>query len=715
MSGQELFVEIGVEELPVSYIEPAIAQFATLLSESLSGLQIDFGEVATFATPRRLGFVIADVADKGRDREIEMVGPPVRVAFDQQGNPLLPAHKFAQKLGRAVEAIKRKQTPKGEYLVAQQIEVGIETVKHLNQVLPEIMAKLSFPKVMRWGAEKTPFARPIHWICALFGHQPLSFSFASVQSGISSRGHRFLAPEPFVVENYAQFRAECRQRYVLIDPVERQQLIAEQGRSLAQSVGGKVWEDEELCKINAYLVEYPQLLLAAFEDSYLSLPKELLRTTMRQHLKCFVVVDQRDEILPYFIAVSNLPVQEGAKVQHGYQRVLRARLADARFFYDEDRNQPLDHFVSKLDKVVYQTKLGSYGDKVRRVCTQIPDVAKEIGLESATALAQRAAQIYKSDLASEMVFEFPELQGIMGKYYALHGGEDPEVAEAIREHYLPAGQDDALPQTEAGRILAIAERLDTLLGGFAVGLQPTGSADPYGLRRQAIGLLRILREHRLSGRLSALLEIGANALGERLEQRAPVVAQVLEYLQGRLVQILRGYGWPRDLVDAACTVDLIARYPLHQMDNLLSALQDAVRSGLLAGVAYSFKRVNNILRAAAKKAEIAAYHGLGTLTFCEEPPAVEVSLLEAGSETALFDTYNQVQEQVENALKCADFASGLNALLTLREPIDKLFDTVMVMAEEPKLRANRLSLMRGIARLAFLDFSRIDTDEATKI
>ncbi len=726
MAGQELFLEIGVEEMPAGYIIPAGNELATLLQKRLEQALISCGDAKTFSTPRRLGVVIQDVATSGEDRTNEMIGPPTRVAFDKDGAPRVPAQKFAEKVGLPLDQIERKEMPKGEYLVAHQVEKGKVTVAFLNEVIPETLRQLSFPKVMRWGAESQAFARPVHWLCARLGDQPLTFAFASINSGTQSRGHRFLAPDNFEVESFAQYEAQCRKQYVLIDPEERKKIIIEQGNKLAQEVGAELWKDDALFTLNANLTEYPVPLVAHYEEHYLSLPKELLRTSMKNHLKCFALVDREGELVPHFMAVANLPSTDEAKVRSGFQRVLRARLADAEFFYREDHKKTLDTMGEKLDRVIYQSKLGSYGDKVRRVTSQVATVAKELGLPDATTNAQRAATLYKADLASEMVYEFPELQGIMGKYYAIHQEEEAEVAEAIQEHYLPAGQDDPLPQTDAGKVLAIAERLDTLVGGFGAGLKPTGSADPYALRRQAIGLLRILKEHELSGRLSHLLDAAAKPLSGILEDTEAITQDVLQFLLTRLVQILRNDGWPRDQVDAVCVISLIGRYPLVQLNQLLEALQEAVQSGLLAGLAYSFKRVNNILKAAAKKGDTAPYPGLGSLLFQEEAPAIDTSLLEAeveaelnGIETTLFQTYESVRKKVEQALANADFRTGLQVLLELREPIDNMLGDekkkgVRVNAKDDALRTNRLQLMRGIARLAFLDFSRIDTTEAEK-
>lgn len=731
MPSQELFFEIGMEELPASFVMPALQQLAEGIRAHLDDALIDRGTVHTFATPRRLGVVIDDVALQGKDRHREEFGPPVKIAFEEDGTPRMPALKFAEKLGQSIETIGRKEKDgKGEYLCAQVVDSGVQTSAFLQETIPSILQALHFPKTMRWGSEPTAFARPVHWLCARLGSDVLSLSFAGIQSGTTSRGHRFLAPDTFEVENYAQFKEECAQRYIVLDPQERMDIILKGARELAESVDGALWEDQGLLELNAQLSEYPIPILASYEADYLALPDEVLRTSMRNHLKCFAVVDAQGELLPYFIPVAGLPSTNFEKVREGFQRVLRARLADAQFFYDEDRKASIDALVPQLDKVVYQADLGSYGDKVRRVAAQAKDVAAELGYAEHAEHSHRAAQLYKADLNSAMVYEFPELQGIMGREYALHSNEPKEVALAIVEHYLPAGAEDEPPQTPAGQVLAVAERLDTLVGGFGVGLRPSGSADPYGLRRQAITLLRILKEHKLPGRLAPLLSLAAGPLAQHVQDQDATCKEVLGYLRDRLPQIFTQDGWSRDLIDAVCVEALIGRYPIYQLDQLFEALQKALQSGLLAGLAYSFKRVSNILRQGVKKIEsndplladlaeterthIASYRGLGTLTFTESAPNIDVEQLKEEQERALYACVEQVESVVDQALQEARFGDAFEALLQLREPIDAMFDNVMVMANDAALLINRLALLRKIARLAFLDFGKIDTSEIEK-
>jgi glycyl-tRNA synthetase beta chain len=729
MSSQELFFEIGVEELPANVVMDALRQLSEGLLSQLDGALISHGAMHTFATPRRLGVVFEDVATTGQDCHREEFGPPVKVAFDDEGNPRVPAQKFAEKVGKTVAELERKEKDgKGEYLVAQVVDPGVDTVAFVGKTLPELLRGIHFAKSMRWGSEKQAFSRPVHWLCVKLGDQVVPTEFAGITSSNTSRGHRFLAPDTFEVGSYSDFKETCRAKYVIIDPEERKAIIHEGADKVAATVGGTYWKDEELLDLNVQLSEYPVPLLAEYEARYLSLPQELLKTSMRNHLKCFAVVDAEGKLLPYFVPVAGLPSTNEDKVRNGFQRVLRARLADAEFFYENDRSQSLEALAPKLDKVIYQNDLGTYGDKVRRVMAQVEGIAEEIGYPDAKADSLRAAALYKADLNSDMVYEFPELQGIMGRDYALHSGEPQAVADAILEHYLPAGADDDPPDTPAGQALAIAERLDTLVGGFGVGLRPTGSTDPYGLRRQAITMLRILREHKLPGRLSALLELAAAPLGERIGDTNAVRTEVLGYLRDRLPQMFAEDGWDRDLIAAVCVNDLIGRFPLYQLNQLFESLQKALQSGTLAGLAYSFKRVSNILKQGVKladakdelladlsdeqRAHIGSYGGLGTLTFNEGPPTINTDLLKESQEQALYELVSQLQSTIDQRLADAQFGEAFEALLQLREPIDALFDNVMVMTKEDKaLLVNRLALLRGVARLAFIDFGTIDTSE----
>ncbi|MEM1009182.1 MAG: glycine--tRNA ligase subunit beta, partial [Myxococcota bacterium] len=499
---QTFFLEVGTTELPASYIRPALKQLQDQVQQTLQQQRIDFAQASTAGTPRRLVLIVEDVATQGHALTEELEGPPVRVAFSEDGTPKVPALKFAEKVGLAVEQLGRKQTAKGEKLCATVTHEGQATHQVLAEALPSILGRLHFPKSMRWGTQSQSFGRQIRWFCALLGEQVVPFSYAGVHSVNQSYGHRFVAPEPFAVESAQQYREALKQRCVLLDAEQRMRQIQEQSEKLAQEVNGQLVKDTELVEINAFLVESPHPLRGTFESKYLALPKEVLQTTMRTHLKCFSVVDDAGAMLPFFVPVAALPSKDPQVVVHGFERVLRARLADAHFFYDEDGKSTLEKRVPALDAVTFQKSLGSYGDKRRRLELLVVKLAPLLGLDAFCEEAQRAAMLCKSDLLTKMVYEFPELQGTMGRYYAEREQETKAISEALEQHYWPVGaEDQRIPQGSVAQLVAIADRLDTLVGGFAVGIKPTGSADPYGLRRQALTLLRILCEAELPGSL----------------------------------------------------------------------------------------------------------------------------------------------------------------------------------------------------------------------
>ena len=712
MTKAELFLEIGTEELPAGYIEGALEQFCASVQEALREARVSFGALRSFATPRRMGLSLAEVALSGTDEIEEILGPPVKAAFAEDGTPKIPALKFAEKTGLALEALERKDTPKGVYLVGKVPRQGIATMTILQDALPAILGRLSFPKSMRWGRVSQRFARPLQWICAMLGGERIPFAYGGIASDTKSRGHRFLAPEAFAIRDAAHHAEELEKRFVVLSAEKRREIILEEGRKLAASCGGRLVEEAGLIDLNAFLVEYPKPLLASFEPAYLALPQEVLQTSMRVHLKCFVIVDEAGKMLPYFLPISALPSKDEAVVKYGYQRVLRARLSDAKFFYDEDQKKTLESRLPRLDAVIFQNKLGSYGEKVKRIGQISEALLGMLALQGEEAIwVRRAALLCKADLLTGMVYEFPELQGIMGRYYAQHDGEAAAVADALRDHYLPAGQDDAIPAGAVSQVVALADRLDTLVGGFAVELKPTGSADPYGLRRQAIGILRILREAGLGCTLGAMIDASLAALGGLVSDPAATRTEVLGFLTGRLQAILLREGWQRDLVDAICVEDLVARHSLPALASLLVDLKEAVATGILAKLAYSFKRVNNILRAAGKKdAWMADYPGLGSF-YREEIAGISSEGMQEEAEKTLCDAYLGVKAKLEDALQRAAFSEAFAALCTLQAPIDGMFEQVMVMAEDAALRERRLRMLRGIARLAFLDVAKIETDE----
>ncbi|MCS7309678.1 MAG: glycine--tRNA ligase subunit beta, partial [Armatimonadetes bacterium] len=487
----DLLLEIGTEELPAGVVEDALAQLQQAVTHRLQEARIDFGEVQTFGTPRRLILLLHDVAPSQTDVIREVRGPAANVAFDAQGNPTPAALGFARKQGVDVSELEVVHTPQGDYVMAKVFERGKSTVEVAAQVFPEVIRSLTFPKMMRWGSGNLRFCRPIRWLLALYGGEVVSFDLDGIRSGNRSRGHRFLAPEEFEVHTPEELFQQLEARYVLYDHRRRRQSIREQAERLAEQVGGCILWDDALLDEVTHLVEYPTALLGRFDPQFLSLPEPILVTAMKKHQRFFAVTDAQGKLLPYFVAVRNGDDRHLDIVREGNERVLTARFNDAHFFYERDRQQPLEAFVGDLGRIVFQEKLGTMADKTVRLRRMAMELAEQAGVEP--ALADRAAFLCKADLATEVVMELPALQGVMGREYALLSGEPQAVAQAIAEHYQPRFAGDALPESALGRLLAVCDRVDTLAGYVgALEIVPTGSGDPFGLRRAAQGVVQIL-------------------------------------------------------------------------------------------------------------------------------------------------------------------------------------------------------------------------------
>ncbi len=452
----EFFIEIGSEEIPSGYVEPALRYMKKELSSFFSKNRIDAEVPKTMGTPRRMIVSIKGVMEMQEDSVDEFLGPGVSLAYDDRGQPTKAAIGFARGKGVNVADLTRKQTPKGEVICAKVELKGRSTPSLLNEYLPQLINEIPFQKKMRWENKTRPFARPLHWVAALFDGKALEFEFDGIVSGMVSRGHRFLNPKKFKIKSLESYLDECKKHSLIVDPEIRKKSILEQVQQLAKQAGGCIKEDEDLVNLANYLVEYPVAIKGDFDSRFLELPQELLVITMKSHQKYFPIWDKKEKLLPCFITVSNMPATDENEIQKGNERVLRARLEDARFFYDEDRKKSLEDFVESLKGVVFQKKLGTIYEKVGRINALAGTLTRQICPQKETQVS-RAARLSKADLVSQMVFEFPELQGIMGGYYAMHSGEEAEVAQAIKEHYRPAFAGDSLPSGDVGAIIAVAD------------------------------------------------------------------------------------------------------------------------------------------------------------------------------------------------------------------------------------------------------------------
>ncbi|MFA6009116.1 MAG: glycine--tRNA ligase subunit beta [Desulfobacteraceae bacterium] len=572
-------------------------------------------------------------------------------------------------------------------------EEAVETVKVLERILPETITRIPFPKTMRWADLDVHFARPLTSILALFGSSVVSFTLGDITSSNTTRGHRFMNPGNITIKAPSEYAASLEQAHVVADIETRKAAVRVEIEKAAKAVNGVILKDEELVNIVANLIEYPVVVTGTFDDVFLEVPDEVLITAMREHQKYFSVVDSNGKLLPHFVVVNNTRTNDMAVVTKGHEKVLRARLADARFFYRGDLKDKSEDRIEKLKGVLFQASLGTMYDKTMRIEALTAWLADASGAASVKEQAVKAAKLCKSDLVSQVVVEFPKLQGLMGRVYALKAGESEQTAWAVEEHYRPVSSGAALPETLAGALVALADKVDTLVGCFSAGLIPTGASDPYALRRQTIGIIQILNQRDFRFSLSALIEKSLALYGEKEEtNKASVVRDVVEFIRNRMDHIITEEGFSKD-VTASVTSVSIDNVP--DVKRRVAALESLKKQDGFEPLAVAFKRVVNII----KKTDVAA------------SLVVDKALFEKPCENALFDAVNTVKEKVSVNLDSADFDKALAQIATLRGPVDTFFDDVMVMADDEKIRNNRLALLSLIASLFadIADFSKITT------
>ena len=685
---KEFLLEIGTEEIPAGFVPQALRDLENLMTKELDAQRIDFEGLRTFGTPRRLVLVVRSMAERQRDVETRKLGPSKQAAFDSHGNPTKAALGFARSQSVSVEALEIVQTEKGEYVSALKKEVGRPTAEVLPAFLPRLILSIPFQKSMRWADVPIRFARPIHWILALFGGEVIDFELGNIRSGNITYGHRFMQPQAIRVDRFETYLEKTREAFVLIDPEERKEKIRREMDREASAVSGKILVDEGLLEEVVYLVEYPVALCGTFERGFLDLPPEVVVHSMKEHQRYFPVVDEKGRLLPHFICVSNIEPRDRKVVIRGNERVLRARLSDAAYFFNEDRKVPLEKRVEQLRKVVFQAKLGTSYEKVMRfqelalwMCERIDPSLREA--------VSRTAFLCKADLVTGMVGEFPKLQGVMGREYARLAGEPPEVADAIRDHYLPAFAGDRLPENPIGDIVGMADKLDTIVGCFGVGLLPTGTADPFGLRRQALGIIRIILEKRYPLSLVQMIEESARLLREKLERpAAEVQKEVLDFFRIRYENYLLDKGYPFDVIEAAVSTSFDE---LVDVQHRVDALRSARAWEDFESVVIAFKRAMNILKGLSLEEEV------DPSAFSEE------------AEKKLYQAFLEARKNIEASLGKRDYESALQGMIGMKKPIDDFFDGVMVMVEDKQVRANRLALLDAIGKLflRIADFSKL--------
>jgi glycyl-tRNA synthetase beta chain len=702
----ELLFEIGCEEIPAGMLPKAEEDLRANLEKLLVAENLFTGvTVETFSAPRRLTAWVKGLPEKQADVANEVIGPPKSVAYDAVGAPTRAAHSFAEKLGVPLNKIYPLQTPKGEYLAAKQVKLGRTSAQILNELLPRAIHDLAWPRSMTWtGLEGVRFIRPIRWIVALLGGKPLKFSFGGVDAGDVTRGHRFLSSGHVRVQSFADYERKLRANGVIVKPSERQEKIQKELNARAKRGGYRIHEDAGLQRLVTYLNEYPSVIEGDFDAAFLRLPDEILITVMRDHQKYFAVESRNGELAPHFLAVVNLAKDPKGLVRAGHERVLRARFADAQFFWEADQKCRLADYLPKLERVSYESRLGSYRDKVERmrgIARWLTEQWFNSGvLQAHVAEADRAAELAKCDLATEMVREFTELQGIVGGLYARAQGEPDEVADAIYDQYRPVGLDDPVPRNLTGCAIALADKLDSIVGCFGVGVVPTGSSDPYALRRAALGIVKIIIEEKLPVSLSMAVGAATKALLTHPPKRAVKTeqeAQILEFILDRARFVFReklGFGY--DEVNAifhAGADDLV------DAQKRLEALRAIRKSKNFEPLTVSFKRIRKILEKANIKTS--------------DSDRVHPDLFENQAEWGLFSAAREAAAKVQVEKRAGRYQEALEVIAGLRKTVDRFFEEVMVMAENLDVRKNRLELLSELLRefTTIADFSELGAEE----
>ncbi len=691
MPARDFLLEIGCEEIPSRFIAGAVEQLQEGAAALLQEQRLKYSHIEAWGTPRRLTLLVRDLDERQPDLLDKVKGPPRNRAYDSEGNATPALQGFLRGHGLADDQIQIEEIKGAMYVVALKKIAGRRTEELLPEILPLLLRRLNFPRPMYWESKEVRFARPIRWLLSLYGSDLIKFSFAGVNSGRVTYGHRFLAPGPHRVEHTEHYFTCLQENKVMLDQQQRRETIRRQVKEAANSHGGHPLLSEALLDEVTFLVEYPVVIAGSFDQDYLNLPREVLITTMQVHQRYIPVAASPEEgapLLPFFFGISNNIYHEN--IRKGYEKVLQARLADARFFFNEDRKRSLESYGEQLQSVIYQEALGSMEQKRQRLVelTRIAGQRLKLSPEQLQA-AQRAAHLCKADLVTNMVGEFPELQGVMGREYARLSGEDERVAVAIYEHYLPRHGGDAVPKTIEGALVSLADRFDTLVGCFAVGLQPTGSQDPYGLRRQAQGAVSILLEQELHLSPAELIEAALKLYSPQLkltqEQRGLLLKSLQEFINQRLRFIFQEKGLSYDVVEATLAVPFDSVPDLYRRARHLEGL---LRSEVLADILTAYNRVANLARKAAGG-------------------PVEQSLLKNPAEKELYQRFLEIKPRflLEQEQGCYDACFKL--LQELRGPVDRFFDEVMVMVEDEKLKQNRLNLLLTLKQLfnRMADFS----------
>lgn len=680
---KDLLFEIGTEEIPARFMAGALKQFEKIARNIFDELRIGYGDIQVLGTPRRIALIVRDVAEEQADKSSENKGPSIKIAFDAEGLPTKAAQGFAR--GQGVDP--GDLVVRDGYVYALVHEVGKPVNTLLPDVLSNIIDNLNFPKNMRWANFDKKFVRPIRWLVALFGNEVIPFTIAEVSTGNVTSGHRFLSRGELVVHSVDDYFTVLQENHVMVDQEVRRKVIREQVEKLALSQGGTAAIDEDLLEEVVYLVEYPTALCGQFEEKYLSLPPEAVITPMREHQRYFPVVSKEGKLLPVFITVRNGGCEHLDIVRHGNERVLKARLADAQFFFEEDKKIKLIDRLDKLKTIVFQEGLGTIYDKTIRIEHLALAIAETVAAENVNSIIERSAKLAKTDLVTGMVCEFTELQGTMGREYALLNGEQPEVAQAIFEHYLPRFAGDILPESVVGKVISFADKLDNIVATFSRGLVPTGSQDPYALRRQALGIVNILIEAKYHISMNTMLGKAMDLLGIHNEKREKLLTEIQEFFRLRIKNVLGDENIRYDMIDAVMAIgtddiyDTWLRAKALAADGGSSEMQKAVQA---------FTRASNLVKNTTVD-------------------VIEESLLTVDEERMLYLAYKDAYQEIQDMTIAKDYPGILNVMVKMTQPIDIFFGAVMVMVEDVAVRNNRLALLKSITDLTknMADLSKI--------
>ncbi|MDX9714470.1 MAG: glycine--tRNA ligase subunit beta [Dissulfurispiraceae bacterium] len=678
-----LLFEIGTEEIPSRFIPEAVEKLKNSASRLFEEHRIQAGTLNTYATPRRLT-LLCELSDMQNEAEIEFWGPPCNVAFDSDGKPTRAAEAFAASHGIDVSDLMQKEKNKGKYLVALKKETAKKTPELLPELLKKLILMINLPKSMKWGCGTIKFIRPIQWILATYNNKKIDFEIEGIRSSANTRGHRFLSPASFEVKDAAAYISQLRNNFVTVDPDERRRIIIQESEKLASSVNATLIKDDALINHVTHLVEYPSPLLASFSEEYLSLPKELLITVMKDHQKYFSLEDAKSMLSNNFIVVSNTKKENSETVRKGAERVLRARFEDARFYFEDDAREGIKNRLDALKVVIYHEKIGTLYEK----CLRISSTAKLIADKCcplSTDNAKTAALYCKADLISGVVSEFPELQGIMGGYYAVKDGFADDICKAISEHYLPTFSGDRMPSTDTGSCVSLADKLDNLVSFFAAGMMPTSAEDPFALRRQAIGTISILLEKGFNITLKELVSI---AVSVNKKASSKTKEDLISFFEQRIEPLFLSAGFTTDEISAV--IAFASSRPLHTLRHRLTALRDFKQKGESASFLMALKRINNIVTK-------------------ERSLSPKKSLFSLAEEEALYSEITRTAPLVKQHMAVNNYSAAIEALFTLRDPVNNFFDKVLVMDKDESIKNNRLALLKKIQAvyMEIADFSKL--------